>query len=325
MALAGLVILTSANVRADPTQDCRAARTAEGRIKGCTSVIDDKASTPDQRAAAYRNRGRSRVEAGALEAALTDLNEALRLNPGDAHAYTYRAQVYLSKNDLDSAIRDYGEVARLRPQSALGLTGRAHAYLVKGDAQQAIDDYNQVLRISPENAVAHNNRGLAHKAAGNLDKAILDFTAALEINPVYALAYNNRGYAQEAAGRKAEAVADFRNALRIDPSLTGARDGLQRLGAAGELAAESSRLVAQGRKLVEAHCARCHAIERAGESPNPSAPRFVSLHERHPMLALREPLTRGIAAPHDEMPDFDLRDADVDTIVAYINSLGSPQ
>jgi mono/diheme cytochrome c family protein len=40
------------------------------------------------------------------------------------------------------------------------------------------------------------------------------------------------------------------------------------------------------------------------------------------MQALREPLTRGIAAPHDEMPKFQLGEAEVDKVIAYINSLG---
>ena len=51
------------------------------------------------------------------------------------------------------------------------------------------------------------------------------------------------------------------------------------------------------------------------------APAFRVLQQRHPVLTLREPLSRGIAAPHDEMPKFALADADVDKIVAYINSL----
>ena len=42
---------------------------------------------------------------------------------------------------------------------------------------------------------------------------------------------------------------------------------------------------------------------------------------RHPIQALREPLTRGIARPHDEMPRFQLSDDETDTIIAYINSL----
>jgi mono/diheme cytochrome c family protein len=59
----------------------------------------------------------------------------------------------------------------------------------------------------------------------------------------------------------------------------------------------------------------------AGDSSNKKAPPFRSLHARHPSLALREPLSRGIAAPHDEMPRFPLSPPEIDSIVAYINSL----
>jgi tetratricopeptide (TPR) repeat protein len=322
---AGLSMLAAPEAHANPAQDCLAGRTPEARIKACTEVIEGAAFSAGQKAVAFRNRGRSRVEAGVLDKAMDDLNEAARLNPGDAHVFTYRAQLHVARNDLDAAIRDYGEVIRLRPKSAVGLTGRGHAFLVKGDARRAVEDFSQALALAPGNAVAHNNRGLARKAAGDLPGAIQDFTAAIAINPVYALAYNNRGYAHEAAGSREAAIADFKSALRLDPALTGARDGLQRLGVSGTLAAESSLLVTQGQKLVEQHCAWCHAVARKGTSPNPNAPPFVTLHERHPMLALREPLTRGIAAPHDQMPDFDLPDADIDKIVAYINSLGGPQ
>ena len=41
----------------------------------------------------------------------------------------------------------------------------------------------------------------------------------------------------------------------------------------------------------------------------------------HPLLALREPLSRGIAAPHDQMPKFALTEPEIDRIIAYINSL----
>ena len=47
------------------------------------------------------------------------------------------------------------------------------------------------------------------------------------------------------------------------------------------------------------------------------------MQQRHPILALREPLTRGIAAPHDEMPNFALGEAEVDKLIAYINTLQS--
>ena len=55
--------------------------------------------------------------------------------------------------------------------------------------------------------------------------------------------------------------------------------------------------------------------------PNKEAPRFRDIHARHPILALRDPITRAIATPHDRMPKLPLSDAEVDKIIAYINSL----
>ena len=50
--------------------------------------------------------------------------------------------------------------------------------------------------------------------------------------------------------------------------------------------------------LYNLHCAGCHAVGAKGASPNAKAPEFRNLAARHPSLALREPLSRGIAAPH---------------------------
>ena len=80
-------------------------------------------------------------------------------------------------------------------------------------------------------------------------------------------------------------------------------------------------MISEGKPLVEQHCSRCHAVGSQGESANVKAPPFRTLHRRHPVMALREPLTRGITAPHDEMPKFALADAEIDRMVAFINSL----
>ena len=182
-------------------------------------------------------------------------------------------------------------------------------------------DFSVALRLDPKNAAAYNSRGLAYRKTGDLDKAIADYSAAIQLNPIYALAYNNRGYIYEARGDKPAAAAEFRRALALDPALVGAKNGLKRLGEPAAVAAESNKLIAQGKVLAEKNCAWCHAIGPSGDSPNSRAPRWRDLSNCHPVLALREPLTRGIARPHDEMPKFELSDQEIDTIVAYINSL----
>lgn len=316
------MLVFTATAQADALDDCSRASDPAARVLACSEVIGGTAYSLAGKAIAYRNRGRTRGQAGALDAAIADLSEAVKLNPADNQAFTYRALARTGLGDVDGAIADYGEVIRLRPNSPIGFIGRGHLQLVKGEARPAIGDFSEAIRLNPNGAAAYNNRGLAHKSAGDLARAIDDYTSAIALNPIYALAYNNRGYAYEASGRKAEAVADYRSALLIDPSLVGAKDGLARLGYAGSTTAESEKITGEGKALVERHCSPCHAIGMAGQSPNPNAPTFRSLHARHPMQGLREPLTRGIAAPHDVMPNFKLPNDDIDRVVAYINSLG---
>lgn len=310
--------------RADAIEDCAQARDLEMRVKACTQIISGAGFADDKKAAAYRHRGLARADAGARDAAIADLGEAIRLNGGDAAAYAGRATARLAKGEIDAAIMDFSAALRLSPRAVPTLIGRGHAYLVKGNADGAIADFSEALRIDPKSASALNNRGLAHRKKGDIDRAIDDYTAAINLNPIYALAYNNRGYAYEAKGMKVEAIADFGRALTLDRGLVGASEGLKRLKATGELQGQSERLVAEGKALVESNCARCHAVGSSGTSPNPKAPQFRQLQQRHPVRALREPLSRGIAAPHDEMPKFKLADAEIDKIIAYINSLPAP-
>ena len=322
IATAGLVLSIGAGTAlADAPADCTQGRNPEIRMRACSEVIEGPSYAVDVKALAYRNRGNARADAGAHEKAIADFAEAIRLAPDNAAAYAGRGRSRLASRDLDGAIADYGEALRLVPGSAPFRIGRGHAYLVKGDADLAIADFTEAIRLNPQSASAFNRRGLAYRRKGDLAKAIDDYTAAIMINPIYALAYNNRGYVHEAQGRKDDAIADFQIALLLDPSLIGAKEGLKRLGAPAAMVEESERRVRDGKVLVEQNCAGCHAVGARGASPNKKAPEFRNLHARHANLALREPLSRGIAAPHDEMPKFALTAAQIDTILAYINSL----
>lgn len=307
--------------RANVIDDCRSASRPEIQLSACSEIIANSAYSPIDKAMAFRNRGRARSDAGALDLALADLSEAIRLNPTEGPLYINRGLVRVRLNDLSGAIVDYSAAIRLNPKSAIGYNGRGHAHLVEGDEKKAIADFSEAIALNPAGANTYNNRGLAYSKSGEPDRAIEDFTAAITLNPIYALAYNNRGYVHEQRGRRQIAIEDFRRALLLDPSLVGARDGLKRLRAESGLIEETAIRVKEGQGLVEAHCSGCHAVGRDGSSPNPKAPRFRALHLRHPIQALREPLTRAIAARHDEMPQFALPDAQIDRIVAYINSL----
>jgi tetratricopeptide (TPR) repeat protein len=324
--LASLIVLCSVgSAQADIVADCNQVRDPQLRVQACSQIIAGPAHASAEKGVAYRNRGSARADAGANAEALADFNQAVALRPADPVSYAGRAGARLALRDFDGAIADYSEALRLAPETASSRIGRGHAHFVKGDTTAAIGDFTEAIRLNPKSASAYNRRGLAYRRSGDLPRAIEDYTAAITLNPAYALAYNNRGYVYEAQGRTDDAIADFKSALLLDPSLIGARDGLRRLGVAESLLGEAEARVQHGKSLVEKNCSLCHAVGAVGESPNKKAPPFRSLHARHPSLALREPLARGIAAPHEEMPRFNLSGPEIDSVVAYINSLATVQ
>jgi tetratricopeptide (TPR) repeat protein len=316
-----VLLLGESAAMADAASDCDQGEDAELRIEACTQLVQRSDQAPDELARAYKNRGSANAEIGRQDEAIADFTQAISLNPNYAIAFAGRAEAKLAKGDFDGAIADDTETLRVKANYPVAFVSRGYGYLVKGDFDHAIADFTEAIRLAPHSVIALNNRGVAHKQKGEMELAIEDYTAALQLNPSYALAYNNRGYAYEAKGQKQQAIDDFRQALSLDPSLVGAKDGLKRVGADPAATVETDRLVRDGKALVQTNCAKCHAVELQGSSPNPRAPEFRNLQRGYPILALREPLSRAIARPHDEMPTFILSDQDVDMIIAYINSL----
>jgi len=76
--------------------------------------------------------------------------------------------------------------------------------------------------------------------------------------------------------------------------------------------------VQRGREFARANCARCHSIERTGESSVKSAPPFRILHQRYPVEYLEEALAEGIVTGHSDMPEFRL---EPDQIADFIDFL----
>lgn len=80
-------------------------------------------------------------------------------------------------------------------------------------------------------------------------------------------------------------------------------------------------LVERGRTLASVNCSDCHAVGATGESPAPEAPAFRRLHEKYRVDTLQEALAEGISVGHPAMPQFMFTPADVDAMIAYLQSI----
>ncbi|GEO16282.1 c-type cytochrome [Microvirga aerophila] len=93
------------------------------------------------------------------------------------------------------------------------------------------------------------------------------------------------------------------------------------LACASSAAMAQSGRVQRGFTFAQMNCSQCHAIGRVGESPIPEAPPFRTLHTRYPVEDLAEAFAEGITTGHPSMPQFQLDPAQINDLIAYLDSI----
>lgn len=190
------------------------------------ALWNDTVSKSPGKARPYLNRGVAYGEMG-VHRAISDFNQALRIDPSYVDAYNNRGIAYYNIGEYDKAISDFSQALRVNPNYADLYNNRGVVYGKMGEYDKAMSDFNQTLRLNPKHAKAYHNRGIGYFKRGELDNAIRDFTEALRIDPSYVDAYNNRGIAYRSKGEHDKAISDFERALSINPNHPGANDNLR--------------------------------------------------------------------------------------------------
>ncbi len=125
-----------------------------------------------------------------LDAAIADLDQAIRLNPSDAVWFERRGQCWSAKRDADKALADFNEAIRLDPHRPGSFVGRAWAWSAKGEQERARADFDNAVLLDPKWSYVYVERGRwwlllwqaerpggpsAGLPAEKFDKAIADF------------------------------------------------------------------------------------------------------------------------------------------------------
>ncbi|MEH1924806.1 tetratricopeptide repeat protein [Nostoc sp.] len=161
----------------------------------------------------YVKLGDEYFEKGEYTNAITNYNQALKVNHGDMSIYYKRGLAHYQIGDYETAIADYSQAIQMNLHDAKSYNKRGLALYQLGRLEEAINDYTQAIRINPNVAVAYKNRAEARSHAGDNQGAIEDYTQAIKINPDYANAYKNRGIARYLLGSQ----PGFPQAIKINP------------------------------------------------------------------------------------------------------------
>ena len=118
-----------------------------------------KASEKDRKftqslAAAYSQRAFAEANDQRFQEALTDLAEAIKINPRETRYYEQRAAVEMRINDYDKAVADYSEAIKINPDEIRFYLYRGYIYEIRGDLQNAMADTDRALKIQPKNKEA---------------------------------------------------------------------------------------------------------------------------------------------------------------------------
>jgi tetratricopeptide (TPR) repeat protein len=166
----------------------------------------------------YNNRGMAFLSKSDYDRAITDFNQAIKLQPDRAFAYFNRSSVYFFKKDYDHSLVDLNQVIKLQPDFALAYLKRGSTYYFKGDFDRALADINQAIKLQPNSASVYVMRGELYIKRGDFDRALADINQAIKLQPNSASLYEIRGEVYIKRGDFDRAFADISQAIKLQPN-----------------------------------------------------------------------------------------------------------
>ncbi|MGC2829828.1 MAG: tetratricopeptide repeat protein [Candidatus Acidiferrum sp.] len=150
-------------------------------------------------------------------------------NPEDFEAHYNLAAILRMKGDLAGAVTEFEQAVRLQPDDPTANNALGGMLLASGRVDEAIRHLNTALKGRPDYFDAHYNLGNALATQGDYTAALAQFRAAVRLNPEDAGAEANLGSSLAEIGNLKEARLHFERALQIDPKNEVARENLEQL------------------------------------------------------------------------------------------------
>ncbi len=190
---------------------------ALGDSKGALADLDWALEINPEHIPTRLLRAAVRKEAGDLQGALDDVEQALAALPAEqaAAAYHCRGGIRALQNDFAGAVADYNHALALEPDNVCFYVSRGHARYHLRDPRGLID-YRMAFRLDPDRAAREVMRVMTILDASDV---LINCDKHLRLNGRDAIAYARRGLTWMLMGREAEAEADFARFRELAPDM----------------------------------------------------------------------------------------------------------
>jgi tetratricopeptide (TPR) repeat protein len=178
---------------------------------------------------ALNSRGCLYSDAGMMEQAIRDFDNATRICPTYSSPYYNKADVYKTIGDDSRAEEFYTQALKYDTLYRNTNILMDNAYITLSAEKIILKKFDEALVILNKAKIVYplsykifNNMGYAYSSVGKYDSAVYNFNRAIELEPKTASYYNNRAKAKYHLKEFNGALMDFKKALELDPGLNDA-------------------------------------------------------------------------------------------------------
>lgn len=164
-----------------------------------------------------RNRAAAYLQTGDYEAALADLDRALRVRPDDAFTRVLQGSALLDLDRPEEAVAAFDAAVRAEPDYTSAWIGRSAAFVEMDLPENGVEDAQEAVSLSPDDAGALNALCWALVNAGRAADGLDICDAAVEADPESGAIVHSRAAALEQVGRTDEAAELYARAHALDP------------------------------------------------------------------------------------------------------------
>lgn len=158
------------------------------------------------------------------EKALSDMNEAIRLQPQESQYYVIRAQVYYGLDNYDGAMEDYGNAINLDPYNMIAYYNRGILRAEINDINRAIEDFSAVLRLNPSDYRTLYNRAILYRNIHDFENALADVSKVIDVVPDFAVAHFLRSEIYKEMGDKRKAFQEYDKSIELVKRLSASEE-----------------------------------------------------------------------------------------------------